>query len=182
MTEMMTQNNFEEYFSRPSGQRKYYRDIWCLGPNGTGYPGGFPRGLMPLVLRRWNGTKKLMLFSGSFHKRGWETVDIKPETKPSFVMNAEELPNEWTEKFDLVFADPPYSKEESLKLYNLPYFNIFKLMNEMARVTKPGGHMIFLPSFPLQEVKDLFLCRVDNVNRFGKFPILLTDLVTVDEE
>ena len=144
MTEMMTQNNFEEYFSRPSGQRKYYRDIWCLGPNGTGYPGGFPRGLMPLVLRRWNGTKKLMLFSGSFHKRGWETVDIKPETKPSFVMNAEELPNEWTEKFDLVFADPPYSKEESLKLYNLPYFNIFKLMNEMARVTKPGGHMIFL--------------------------------------
>ena len=144
MTEMMAQNTFEEHFSRPSSQRKYYRDIWCLGPNGTGYPGGFPQGLIPLVLRRWNGTKKLMLFSGSFHERGWETVDIKPETKPSFVMNAEELPDEWTEKFDLVFADPPYSEEESLELYNLPYFNIFKLMNEMARVTEPGGHMIFL--------------------------------------
>jgi hypothetical protein len=144
MTEAMAQNTFEEHFSRPSSQRKYYRDIWCLGPNGTGYPGGFPQGLMPLVLRRWNGTKKLMLFSGSFHERGWETVDIKPETKPSFVMNAEELPDEWTEKFDLVFADPPYSEEESLELYNLPYFNIFKLMNEMARVTEPGGHMIFL--------------------------------------
>ncbi len=143
MNETMIQGTFEEYISRPATQRKYYRDIWCLGP-GQGYPGAFPQGLIPLVLKRWNGAKKLMLFSGHFHDKGWDTVDIKPETNPTYELNAETLPDEWTEKYDLVFADPPYSKEESLRYYGLPYFNIFKVINEMARVTRPGGHMMFL--------------------------------------
>ena len=68
--------------------KPYYRDIWCLG-TGTGYPGSFPRGLVDRVLKRWNGEKKLMLFSGNFHKLGWDTLDIKPENHPTFTMNAE---------------------------------------------------------------------------------------------
>ena len=124
-------------------QKPYYRDIWCLG-TGKGYPGAFPRGLVKLVLKRWNGKKKLMLFSGSFHDRGWDTVDIRPELQPTFAMNAEHLPEEWTDKYDLVFADPPYSEHEARLFYDLPYFNIVKVINEMARVTKEGGHMIFL--------------------------------------
>lgn len=119
-------------------QKPYYRNIWCLG-TGTGYPGAFPKGLVPLVLKRWNGTKKLMLFSGSFHDRGWETLDIKEEVHPDYVMNAEKLPDDWTEKYDLVFADPPYSVDEAKSLYDLPYFNIVKVINEMARVVKGGG-------------------------------------------
>ncbi len=144
MSDLIAGDNFEEYISRPATQRKYYRDIWCLGPTSTGYPGGFPRGLMQLVLRRWNGSRKLMLFSGSFHEKGWDTVDIKSDTNPMYEMNAEALPDDWTERYDLVFADPPYSEEESFTLYGLPYFNVFKVINEMARVTRPGGHMIFL--------------------------------------
>ena len=124
-------------------QKPYYRDIWCLG-TGTGYPGAFPRGLIDRVLKRWNGVKKLMLFSGSFHDRGWDTLDIKPENHPTFIMNAEQLPEEWTNRYDLVFADPPYSEAEAKDLYDLPYFNIVKVINEMARVTREGGYMIFL--------------------------------------
>ncbi len=124
-------------------QKPYFRDIWCLG-TGKGYPGAFPRGLIQRVLKRWNGEKKLMLFSGSFHDRSWETVDIKNELRPMYSFNAEELPESWTEKYDLVFADPPYSELEAKSLYDLPYFNIVKVINEMARVTKPGGYMLFL--------------------------------------
>lgn len=124
-------------------QKPYYRDIWCLG-TGIGYPGAFPRGLITKVLQRWNGEKKLMLFSGSFHEKGWDTVDIKPETSPLFVMDIEKLPDTWTGKYDLVFADPPYSEQEAKDLYDLPYFNIVKVVNEMARVTRSGGHMILL--------------------------------------
>ena len=124
-------------------QKPYYRDIWCLG-TGTSYPGAFPRGLIERVLKRWNGEKKLMLFSGNFHKPGWDTVDIKEETSPSYLLNAEKLPDSWTEKYGIVFADPPYSEQEAKSLYDLPYFNIVKVINEMARVTKPGGYMLFL--------------------------------------
>ena len=124
-------------------QRPYYRDIWCLG-TGSGYPGAFPRGLINKVLKKWNGQKRIMLFSGNFHAPSWETLDIKESNKPTYTLNAEQLPQEWTNKYDLVFADPPYSKEEALSLYNVPYFNVHKTINEMARITKPAGHMIFL--------------------------------------
>lgn len=123
--------------------KPYYRDIWCLG-SGSGYPGAFPRGLMPRILQKWNGEKKIMLFSGSFHDRGWETLDVKPELNPTYSMDAESLPEDWTEKYDLVMADPPYSEAEAKDLYDLPYFNIAKIINEMARITRGGGTMIML--------------------------------------
>lgn len=124
-------------------QKPYYRDIWCLGP-GSGYPGAFPKGLVKRVLRRYNSSPKLMLFSGSFHDLGWETVDVNPDVRPTYAFNAEELPALWTDQCGIVFADPPYSEMEAQELYGLPYFNIVKLVNEMARVTRPGGYMILL--------------------------------------
>jgi ubiquinone/menaquinone biosynthesis C-methylase UbiE len=70
-------------------------------------------------------------------------VDIKPELGPSIVANCEKLPLE-DESFDFVMLDPPYSELEAQKLYNLPYFNIVKVMNEAARVCKSGGYVILL--------------------------------------
>ncbi len=124
--------------------KHYYKDIWCLAHADNGYPGAFPKGLMNLFLRRWNGIRKLMLFSGSFRNKGWTTVDVNPDLHPKYLLNAEQLPEDWTEKFDLVFADPPYSEQEAEEMYGLPYFNLVKVVNEMARVTSPGGHMALL--------------------------------------
>lgn len=124
-------------------QKPYYRDIWCLGP-GSGYPGAFPNGLVRRVLRRFNDNPKLMLFSGSFHEPDWVTVDVNPAVKPTCIMNAEKLSAIWTDYFGIVFADPPYSEIEAQELYGLPYFNIVKVINEMARVTRPGGFMVLL--------------------------------------
>ncbi len=124
-------------------QRPYFRDVWCLAP-GHGYPGVFPRGLMDRVTKRWNGEKRLMLFAGSFKEKGWDTVDVKAAAGAKYTLDAENLPREWTEKYDFVFADPPYSEKEAEDLYGLPYFNVVKVVNEMARVTKGGGTMAFL--------------------------------------
>ena len=48
------------------------------------------------------------------------------------------------ETFDFVMLDPPYSEEEAMKLYGLPYCNMLKVMNEAARVCQPGGNVVLL--------------------------------------
>lgn len=124
-------------------QRKYIRDVWALGPNQTGYPGGFPKGFVTAIKKRWWGHKRLWVFSGGFKDPGGTMVDIKPECNPTFVANAEQLPFE-DESFDFVCLDPPYSEQESQELYGLPHPSMVKILNEMARVTAPGGTCILL--------------------------------------
>ena len=114
-----------------------------MGPSNTGYPGAFPRGLINKVRRKWWGNKRLWLFSGTFKDSEGTTVDIKEEVCPDVVANCEALPFE-DDFFDFVFADPPYSEKEAMELYNLEYPSMVKVLNEMARVTKPGGYCILL--------------------------------------
>ena len=122
----------------------YYRDIWALFPPNQGYPGAFPKGLIKQVKKKWWGNKRLWLFSGSFKDNlSGITYDFKRELNPNVSGTCETLPFK-NESFDFVFADPPYSKEESMDLYGLPYVNIIKTLNEMIRVCKPGGHILFL--------------------------------------
>lgn len=117
--------------------------MWALGPPNTGYPGAFPKGLITKIKRKWWGQKRLWLFSGTFKDTTGITVDIKKEVKPLVLANCEYLPFK-TNSLDFVMADPPYSKEESMDLYNLPYVNVIKTINEMIRVSKPGGYILFL--------------------------------------
>ena len=120
----------------------YYRDVWCCGPSSNGYRGAFPRGFVNKVREHWWGEKRLWLFSGSFKDEGGITVDIKPETNPDFVANCEQLPFP-DNSFDFVLADPPYSEAEARELYDLPYPSMVKVINEIARVCRPGGHVLF---------------------------------------
>lgn len=46
--------------------------------------------------------------------------------------------------YDLVVADPPYSAEEAQLLYGLDYCSMVKVCNEMARICRPGGHVLLL--------------------------------------
>ena len=124
-------------------QKKYYRDVWALGPPNSGYPGAFPRGLIPKIKKRWWGQKRIWLFSGSYKDSTGITVDIKKELNPDVSAHCEMLPFK-NNSFDFVLADPPYSKEESEKLYDLPYVNIIKTLNEMIRICEPSGYILFL--------------------------------------
>lgn len=120
-----------------------FRDVWGLGPQNAGYPGAFPRGLIPKIKRRWWGTKRLWLFSGSHKDSTGITVDIKQELQPDVAANCELLPFT-DESFDFVMLDPPYSEEEARKMYDLSYYSLLKVMNEAARVCAPGGHVLLL--------------------------------------
>lgn len=124
-------------------QMPYFRDVWVLGPSSNGYPGAFPRGLINKIRLKWWGQKRLWMFSGSFKDPGGTTVDIKPELKPDVVSDCErlDLPDN---TFDFVMLDPPYSEAEARELYDLPYCSLPKVMNEAARVVKPGGLVLLL--------------------------------------
>jgi SAM-dependent methyltransferase len=125
-------------------QKPYFRDIWALGPSSNGYPGAFPRGLITRIKKKWWGNNRLWLFSGSFKdSRNGITLDINKELNPDICGNCEVIPFK-NNSFDFVMADPPYSEKESHELYNLPYVNIIKTLNEMIRVCKPGGNVLFL--------------------------------------
>lgn len=121
-----------------------YRDTWGLGPATSSYPGSFPRGLIKRMQRRgWWGNDRLWMFSGSFKDPSGVTVDINPEVRPDVIANCEALPFA-DESFDFVMLDPPYSELEARQLYGLDYCNIFAVINEAARVTRPGGIMAVL--------------------------------------
>ena len=124
-------------------QIRIYRNVWGLGPPRSNYPGAFLTGFVGKVRKRWWGKKRLWLFSGSFKDADGVMVDINPEVKPSIVADCEHLPFK-DEMFDFVLLDPPYSEEEAKKLYNMPYINILKVLNEAARVCKSGGYVLLL--------------------------------------
>lgn len=118
-----------------------FRDVWILGPPENGYPGGFLRGLIPRVRRQWWGERRLWVCSGGFHDG--ITIDVKRDVRPTFVANGEQLPIR-SDRFDFTFLDPPYSEIEAREMYGTAYPNPFLLLKEAWRVTKGGGHILFL--------------------------------------
>jgi len=97
-----------------------------------------------MIKKKWWGKDRLWLFSGSHKDELGITVDINPAANPTHVADCADLSFLESESFDFVFADPPYSEAEARDLYDLPYFNMVKTLNEMARVCKSGGHVLFL--------------------------------------
>lgn len=145
----------------------YFRDVWALQNSMNGYPGAFPTGFVRNVKRRWWGKCRLWLFSGSFTDPEGMTFDIERELNPDVQGDCQHLPFKDC-SFDFVLADPPYSEQESKDLYDLPYCNITKVLSEMLRVCKPGGHILFLhrivpTAHPNIKLKDATLTAVVGV-------------------
>ena len=135
----------------------YRRFVWALGPNQTGYPGGFPQGFISHIKKEgWWGQKRLWVFSGGFKDAEGTTVDIKSECSPLVVADAIRLPFA-DNTYDFVCLDPPYSEKEAQELYGLPMPSFPAFLNEAARVLQPGGTMVLLSrlvpdQFPHQNI------------------------------
>lgn len=79
-------------------------------------------------------------------------ADIKLEVKPNIVSDAHALPFP-ANTFDFVFVDPPYSNEESVKMYGTGKLRPLTYIREASRVCKPFGfialyHKLMLPRPP----------------------------------
>lgn len=72
------------------------------------------------------------------------TVDVNPDRHPSYVGDAQCLPNEWENRFYQWYGDPPYSERTASEKYNTGLPKWTKLLAEGARVVKPGGLLFLL--------------------------------------
>jgi hypothetical protein len=120
---------------------------WFLPrPKPDHYKGG-----MPLYAEEWLfdlareilGKKEieiLNLFCG-MNKYGFR-VDIKQEAKPDLLADAHDFSKHLKKKFDVIFADPPYSTEEARDIYQTPPLKYKKWTAECDKVLKKGGLLI----------------------------------------
>jgi SAM-dependent methyltransferase len=130
------------------------KEFLGLGPNLTGYPGGYPNGFLQALKRKgyW-GEKRLHVCSGTV--QDGTTIDIKPEIitsetsgskvyRPTIVADVSRgipLPDD---SFDVAIIDPPYSDEQARMLYGLPLLSVPALLKEAQRVVRPGGYVVIL--------------------------------------
>lgn len=118
----------------------------ALGPNVTGYPGGYPNGYLEFLRRKgWWGHDRLHLCSGSV--QDGITVDIYydfDKVRPTVVCDLQVGVPFKDESFDAVIIDPPYSERLAQDLYSLPLLNVKNLLQEAERVCRPDGWVIML--------------------------------------
>lgn len=75
-----------------------------------------------------------------------ELVDLKgPEDgrHPTWQGDVLHMPATWAGRFDLILADPPYSKEDAEK-YGVPMVNRGQVMRRLHDYAKTGGHLVWL--------------------------------------
>lgn len=121
---------------------------WFLPrPKKDRYKGGMPLYCEEWLLRLAMDIKKvgnakiLNLFCG-MNKYGFR-VDINPEVKPDLLCDIHELTKHHKKKYDIIFADPPYSNEESKKLYNIKIPLKYKIWTKEAdKLLKTNGLMM----------------------------------------
>lgn len=107
-----------------------------------GYPAGYLRRMRAIFPDKQN---TLHLFSGRVDTEAWpgDTVDINPDSEPTFVDDAHTLLSVELCKYDLVMADPPYSVEDC-EHYGTPMVNRNKVISALAGRLKSGCHVCWL--------------------------------------
>jgi len=99
----------------------------------------------------------LHLFSGTMGNGFGVTVDGSDKFNPNIIhVLTKDTPLPFqNETFDVVLADPPYSKDHA-KEYVLPYPSPTLILKEAMRVLKPGGYFLLLhqmyPSYKRGEI------------------------------
>jgi len=121
------------------------------------YPPSYLKRIKLLFPQEFEKGWILHLFSGTMQGSEREiTFDIRPEMKPDYVGNAEDIDrifpqemagrmageNELWEGFDLILADPPY--DDNYLRYKTAPVNKKKVIKKCATILKPGGYLVWL--------------------------------------
>lgn len=137
---------------------------WMIGnyyKRKEGYHGEYPPRYLERVYSLFPGFKKVLhLFSGSLKlpQDGVEvTFDANPNVGAHVVGNANELSKYFGKgEFDLIVADPPYSKEDAEKYGYKP--NKLKVIRECRKICAKWGHLVWLDTMrPIYSKEDWYL-------------------------
>ena len=132
------------YCSRPFKKQKYY--------------GGYPLTYLKRLRALFGDMKPVLhLFSGMVElEEGEISVDNDPDLHSTYVAPAECLPLD-NESVGVIFADPPYSREDAKKYKCKSYPKMKKCFSECARVLKKDGYLCFLHTHNLSVPRTLKL-------------------------
>lgn len=140
--------------------RGFISGTWLLGNNyrGSGFYGSYPPQYLKRLAALFPDAKDVMhLFSGSLPRsKTYICVDLGQ--KADIKLSAELLTTVFTEpSFDLIYADPPYTKQDAER-YKLPMPNRKKVLEQCSAVLRPGGFVIWLDTvWPMISKKHLVL-------------------------
>jgi hypothetical protein len=124
--------------------------IWIGNQHqGSGYYGSYPHGYLDRMYALFPRTPRLHLFAGSVKVDTYDiSVDVNPEVNPTVVCDIMDLSRHFKPStFPIVFADPPYSKEEAAR-YGVDLPNLRLALREIRKVTQPGGLLVWLCTRP----------------------------------
>lgn len=148
-------------------EKRFITGTWMIGAcykNDSNLYGAYPHGYLKRIMTLFPDVKDILhLFSGSVKssqtatRREW-TFDIKEDMNPDVVGDAHELYKYWaSRKFDVIFADTPYSEEDA-NHYGTPMVNRNKVVKECYKVLKVGGFLVWLDQvYPMYRKTELKL-------------------------
>ena len=155
-----------------TGNRRYA--VWMLGNdyrNRSRLYGAYPPNFLRRVMSMFpdiDPKRTLHLFSGSVKvgRSGAVTFDIQKKMRPKVVGDAHALSMYFApSRFDLILADPPYSKEDAER-YGTEMIRPPKVLHECANVLSAGGYVLWLSTtWPLFTKREFELDGVVNIIR-----------------
>jgi hypothetical protein len=134
---------------------------WIMGNDyrvRSGYYGGYPAGYLKRVKAMFPDKQRpLHLFSGKVDLAALsgDTVDINPDTEPTFIDDAQTLERVPLEDYDLVLADPPYSVEDC-DHYQTSMIKRNVVMRKLGERLTTGAHVVWLDQVLPMYRKDQF--------------------------
>jgi len=110
------------------------------------YPGSWPLEFEEKLLTLYGFDYTLdlkndvvQLFSGGV-THGFK-IDLQSDANCDFHGDAQSLPDDWTDRWNMCICDPPYTSNWSRVLYGTSQIIYSKYMSEAVRIVKPGGYI-----------------------------------------
>jgi len=177
-------NRTFERYSRPlQASDQWLWGVWIIGndySDKSKYYGEYPPGYLDRVMSLFpdiEDNEILHLFSGSLSEsvKGIR-FDINPELKPDIVGDAEKLSEFLPFSPRLIIANPPYSEEDT-NYYGICMVNRNKVVQECAKVLKPGGFLVWLdqviPMYRREELELVGTIVIRSINRQVRMVFIL---------
>jgi hypothetical protein len=138
--------------------------MWIMGNNyrTSGYYGAYPHTYLERIGSLFPDAERVLhLFSGSLAPGDYVRFDRLLSKKADVTGDAHNLSAYFpSRKFDLVYADPPYSIEDC-NHYGCPMVNRNKVLRECAKILEPGGFIVWLDQvLPMFRKAELQMCGV----------------------